>query len=64
MIRYGLVGLGDNDFDGVIDGTGLPVASAANINVGGQNLQAEMQRRQMEQSGGQFGAKLQADLGL
>ena len=36
----------------------------ANINVGGQNLQAEMQRRQMEQSGGQFGAKLQADLGL
>ena len=37
---------------------------AANINVGGQNLQAEMQRRQMEQSGGQFGAKLQADLGL
>ena len=36
----------------------------ANINVGGQNLQAEMQRRQMEQAGGQFGAKLQADLGL
>jgi len=37
---------------------------AANINVAGQNLQAEMQRRQMEQAGGQFGAKLQADLGL
>jgi len=37
---------------------------AANINVAGQNLQAEMQRRQMEQQGGQFGAKLQADLGL
>jgi len=37
---------------------------AANINVGGQNLQAEMQRRQMEQAGGQFGAKLQADLGI
>ena len=37
---------------------------AANIDVGGQNLQAEMQRRQMEQAGGQFGAKLQADLGL
>ena len=36
----------------------------ANINVGGQNLQAERERRAMEQSGGQFGAKLQADLGL
>jgi hypothetical protein len=37
---------------------------AANINVGGQNLQAEMQRRQMEQAGGQFTAGLQKDLGL
>jgi hypothetical protein len=37
---------------------------AANINVGGQNLQAEQQRRQMEQQGGQFTAGLQKDLGL
>lgn len=37
MIRYGLVALGDNDFDGVIDGTGLPVSSAANVNVGFEN---------------------------
>jgi len=37
---------------------------AANINVGGQNLQAEMQRRQMQQEGGQFTAGLQKDLGL
>ena len=36
----------------------------ANINVGGQNLQAEMQRRQMQQQGGQFGAGLQKDIGL
>ena len=34
MTKYGLVGLADNDFDGIIDGTGLPVASAANVNVG------------------------------
>ena len=34
MIRYGLIPLGDNDFDGVIDGTGMPVSSAANVNVG------------------------------
>ena len=37
---------------------------AANINVAGQNLQAEMQRRQMQQQGGQFTAGLQKDLGL
>ena len=37
VIRYGLVALSDNDFDGVIDGTGLPVASAANVNVGFEN---------------------------
>ena len=37
VIRYGLVALADNDFDGVIDGTGLPVASAANINAGFEN---------------------------
>ena len=36
----------------------------ANINVGTQNLQAEMQRRQMQQQGGQFGAGLQKDIGL
>ena len=34
MIRYGLIPLADNDFDGVIDGTGLPVTSAANVNIG------------------------------
>tara|TARA_R110002012_G_scaffold61490_2_gene161232 strand:+ start:2798 stop:12904 length:10107 start_codon:yes stop_codon:yes gene_type:complete len=34
MTKYGLIGLADNDFDGIIDGTGLPVASAANVNVG------------------------------
>ena len=34
MTKYGLVGLADNDFDGIIDGTGLPIASAANVNVG------------------------------
>ena len=37
---------------------------AAGINVGTQNLQAEQQRRQMEQQGGQFTAGLQKDLGL
>ena len=37
MIRYGLIGLADNDYDGVIDGTGLPVSSAANINTGFEN---------------------------
>ena len=37
MVRYGLIGLSDNDFDGVIDGTGLPVSSAANVNVGFTN---------------------------
>ena len=36
----------------------------AGMNVGTQNLQAEQQRRQMEQQGGQFGAGLQKDLGL
>ena len=36
----------------------------AGINVGTQNLQAEQQRRQMEQQGGQFTAGLQKDLGL
>ena len=36
----------------------------ANINVGTQNLQAETQRRQMQQQGGQFTAGLQKDLGL
>tara|TARA_R100000808_G_C2155017_1_gene166622 strand:+ start:423 stop:10784 length:10362 start_codon:yes stop_codon:yes gene_type:complete len=37
MIKFGLIGLGDNDFDGVIDGTGLPVSSAANVNIGFEN---------------------------
>jgi hypothetical protein len=37
---------------------------AAGINVGTQNLQAEQQRRQLQQSGDQFGAGLQKDLGL
>jgi len=37
---------------------------AAGINVGTQNLQAEQQRRQLQQSGDQFGAGLQRDLGL
>ena len=36
----------------------------AGINVGTQNLQAEQQRRQLQQSGDQFGAGLQKDLGL
>ena len=37
---------------------------AAGMRAGEQNLVAERERRQMEQEGGQFGAKLQADLGL
>tara|TARA_Y100001937_G_scaffold11765_1_gene14702 strand:- start:733 stop:2001 length:1269 start_codon:yes stop_codon:yes gene_type:complete len=37
---------------------------AANIQVAGQNLAAERERRKLEQQGGQFGAKLSADLGL
>jgi len=37
---------------------------AAGMRADEQTLAAERERRQMEQAGGQFGAKLQADLGL
>ena len=37
---------------------------AAGMRADEQTLEAERERRQMEQAGGQFGARLQADLGL